>query len=58
LSVDVKMAWRNIWRNPRRSVLTILAIAFASTLLVFMLSWQFGSYDTMINASVKIPYFY
>jgi len=54
LSVDVKMAWRNIWRNPRRSVLTILAIAFASTLLVFMLSWQFGSYDTMINASVKI----
>jgi ABC-type lipoprotein release transport system permease subunit len=48
------MAWRNIWRNPRRSILTICAIAFASLLLVFMLSWQFGSYDTMINASVKI----
>jgi len=30
------------------------AIAFASTLLIFMLSWQFGSYETMINASVKI----
>ena len=52
--IDVKMAWRNIWRNPRRSVLTILAIAFACTLLVFMLSWQFGSYDTMINSTVKI----
>ncbi len=48
------MAWRNIWRNSRRSILTICAIAFASLLLVFMLSWQFGSYDTMINASVKI----
>ena len=48
------MAWRNIWRNPRRSILTICAIAFASLLLVFMLSWQFGSYDAMINASVKI----
>ncbi|HUT70136.1 MAG TPA: FtsX-like permease family protein [Desulfatiglandales bacterium] len=54
MSLDVKMAWRNVWRNPRRSVLTMLAIAFASLLLVFMLSWQFGSYDTMINSAVTI----
>jgi putative ABC transport system permease protein len=54
MSIDVKMAWRNIWRNPRRSILTISAIAFASVLLVFMLSWQFGSYDTMINSAVRI----
>jgi len=54
MSIDVKMAWRNIWRNPRRSILTISAIAFASLLLVFMLSWQFGSYETMIDSAVKI----
>lgn len=53
MSIDVKMAWRNIWRNPRRSILTISAIAFASLLLVFMLSWQFGSYETMIDSAVK-----
>ena len=54
MSIDLKMAWRNIWRNPRRTLLTISAVAFASTLLVFMLSFQFGSYDAMINSSVKI----
>ena len=51
---DFKLSWRNIWRNKRRSALTILAIVFATALLVFMLSFQLGSYDDMINASVTL----
>lgn len=54
MSIDLRMAWRNLWRNPRRTLLTMSAIAFACVLLVCMLSMQFGSYETMINSAVKV----
>ncbi|MCF6272321.1 MAG: ABC transporter permease [Rhodobacteraceae bacterium] len=43
----VSLAWRNIWRQPVRSVLSLIGLAFSSLLLVFMLSFQFGVYDTI-----------
>ncbi len=41
------LAWRNIWRQPVRSVLSLIGLAFSSLLLVFMLSFQLGVYDTI-----------
>jgi len=48
------LAWRNIWRQPVRTYLSLIGMAFTSMLLVFMLSFQFGSYDTMKSSMLRI----
>lgn len=54
MAIILRLAWRNIWRHPRRSGLTIAAIAFAAALLVFMMTLQLGSYDMMIDNNLKV----
>ncbi len=48
----VKLAWRNIWRNKRRSIITIVSILIAVFLSVSMRSMQLGMYDHMIKSIV------
>ena len=52
-NVILRMAWRNLWRHGRRTWLTVAAMAFSNTLLVFSISLQFGSYDMMIGNSLQ-----
>ena len=47
------LAWRNIWRNKRRSIITIVSITFAVFLACIMRSMQLGSYERMIENAAR-----
>jgi ABC-type lipoprotein release transport system permease subunit len=47
------MAWRNLWRHGKRTWLTVGAMIFSNSLLVFSISLQFGSYEMMIDNSLQ-----
>jgi putative ABC transport system permease protein len=48
------LAWRNLWRRPQRTLLSLLSMAIAAALLVFMLSFQLGVYGVMKESTLRI----
>ena len=50
----VALAWRNLWRRPQRTILSLISIAIVSGLLVFVLSFQDGVYSTMKETTLRI----
>lgn len=50
----LKLAWRNIWRNWRRAVITMAAVMFAVFLTIIMRGMQLGTYDKNIQNTLEM----
>ena len=49
----VKIGWRNLWRNPRGTLLTALALGLGLALLLISLGLLDGSHEQMIANAVR-----
>lgn len=52
MNLSLVLAWRNLWRNRRRTLITMASIALAVMLASVMRSMQEGQYDQMIDNAV------
>ncbi|WP_337867083.1 FtsX-like permease family protein [Ignavibacterium sp.] len=50
----IKLAWRNLWRNKKRTLIAASSVFFAVILSLIMRSMQKGYYDYMIDSSVRL----
>ena len=52
LGVMTRMAWRNLWRNHRRTLIMLLAIAVGVWAMIFMTALMRGMVDQMIEDGI------
>ena len=52
-AVYLTMAWRNLWRNKKRTLIAAASIFFAVFLAVLMSAMTTGQHEYMINAAVR-----
>ncbi len=50
----LKVAWRSIWRNKRRTIITLTSIVFSLTIAIFFIAMSDGMYDKLTDEAVRM----
>jgi len=50
---NIKLAWRNLWRNKRRTLITTASVFFAIFFALVMRSMQLGAYGHMFTNAIE-----
>ena len=54
LSMLLSIAWRNLWRQRRRTILTLLSIAFGAFLAIMMTALEDRSFSDFIDTAARL----
>lgn len=54
LATMLMLAWRNLWRHRRRTVVTLSSIAIGFGLAVLMIGFGDGAHNSMIRNAIKL----
>ena len=54
MTTIIKLAWRNVWRNRRRTIITSLAIIASVAMLIFFNGLLTGFIDPTVDNNVEL----
>ena len=51
-AIEFMLAWRNVWKNKRRTVLTLMTILVGCAMIILIKAMQEGGYAQMIEDAI------